>query len=83
MIVSALVASTKALKDATLLSLLGFSIFSLIGNQLFSGCLKQKCVVKPPWMLGIDIGDGECLAKGSGHHNASIAAQQFEEQVRR
>ena len=51
MIVSALIASTKALKDAIMLSLLGFSMFSLLGNQLFQGSLRQKCVYKPPWVL--------------------------------
>ena len=54
MIVSALIASTKALKDAMLLSLLGFSMFSLVGIQLFRGTLQQKCVLKPPWMLEYD-----------------------------
>uniref|UniRef100_H2YKN8 Sodium channel protein n=1 Tax=Ciona savignyi TaxID=51511 RepID=H2YKN8_CIOSA len=43
MIVSALVASTKALKDAMLLSLLGFSMFSLVGFQFFRGTLHHKC----------------------------------------
>uniref|UniRef100_H2YKP0 Sodium channel protein n=1 Tax=Ciona savignyi TaxID=51511 RepID=H2YKP0_CIOSA len=51
MIVSALVASTKALKDAMLLSLLGFSMFSLVGFQFFRGTLHHKCVLRPPAML--------------------------------
>ncbi|XP_076802540.1 LOW QUALITY PROTEIN: sodium channel protein type 4 subunit alpha B-like [Clavelina lepadiformis] len=51
MIVSALVASTKALRDAMLLSLLGFSMFSLVGIQLFRGTLQQKCVLLPPHLL--------------------------------
>lgn len=51
MIVSALIASTKALKDAMLLSLLGFSMFSLAGIQFFRGTLQNKCVLQPPWML--------------------------------
>ena len=75
MIVSALVASTKALKDATLLSLLGFSIFSLIGNQLFSGCLKQKCVLKPPWM--IDFNYTECLLNPEHNANSSERWEPF------
>lgn len=50
MIVTALIASTKALKDAVLLSLLGFSMFSLVGIQLFRGVLLGKCVLSPPWM---------------------------------
>ena len=49
-IVSALIASTKALKDAMLLSLLGFSMFSLVGIQIFRGTLQQKCVLNPPWL---------------------------------
>uniref|UniRef100_H2Y2S0 Sodium channel protein n=1 Tax=Ciona intestinalis TaxID=7719 RepID=H2Y2S0_CIOIN len=51
MIVSALVASTKALKDAMLLSLLGFSMFSLVGFQFFRGTLHHKCVLRPPALL--------------------------------
>ncbi|XP_078490503.1 sodium channel protein type 4 subunit alpha B-like [Ciona intestinalis] len=51
MIVSALVASTKALKDAMLLSLLGFSMFSLVGFQFFRGTLHHKCVLRPPASL--------------------------------
>ena len=80
MIVSALVASTKALKDATLLSLLGFSIFSLIGNQLFSGILQGKCVINPPWEYNLTT-NNSCLQNLFKDLGTNFSSQTFGSEV--
>uniref|UniRef100_H2YKN9 Sodium channel protein n=1 Tax=Ciona savignyi TaxID=51511 RepID=H2YKN9_CIOSA len=74
MIVSALVASTKALKDAMLLSLLGFSMFSLVGFQFFRGTLHHKCVLRPPAMLPFPP---SCYESYNGTFESNISAQFF------
>nr|XP_039249115.1 sodium channel protein type 4 subunit alpha B-like [Styela clava] len=71
MIVSALIASTKALKDAMLLSLLGFSMFSLVGIQVFRGTLRAKCILRPPWMLNSQSFTSDTNWELSGQHESS------------
>nr|XP_039264940.1 sodium channel protein type 3 subunit alpha-like isoform X4 [Styela clava]XP_039264941.1 sodium channel protein type 3 subunit alpha-like isoform X4 [Styela clava]XP_039264942.1 sodium channel protein type 3 subunit alpha-like isoform X4 [Styela clava]XP_039264944.1 sodium channel protein type 3 subunit alpha-like isoform X4 [Styela clava]XP_039264945.1 sodium channel protein type 3 subunit alpha-like isoform X4 [Styela clava] len=46
-IVKALLRSIRALQDAVVLTIFCVSVFALVGYQLFSGTLRNKCVLIP------------------------------------
>ncbi|XP_032822016.2 sodium channel protein type 2 subunit alpha isoform X1 [Petromyzon marinus] len=58
-IVKALIQSVKKLFDVIILTIFCLSIFALIGQQLFMGNLKNKCVL---WPNGNRTWDNETLA---------------------
>ncbi|RWS16117.1 skeletal muscle sodium channel alpha subunit-like protein, partial [Dinothrombium tinctorium] len=47
-IVGAVIESVKNLKDVIILTCFSLSIFALLGLQIYSGALTQKCILKGP-----------------------------------
>ncbi|NP_001191637.1 sodium channel alpha-subunit SCAP1 [Aplysia californica] len=54
-IVGALLEAVRRLRDVMILTVFVLSIFALIGMQLYSGALRQKCVLNPVPELGTNI----------------------------
>lgn len=60
--VNAFLRSMRMLTDVLVLSLFFISIFALVGMQLFSGVLRNKCVINP----GLNVTEfGEFIANES------------------
>ncbi|XP_046575619.1 sodium channel protein type 4 subunit alpha B-like isoform X2 [Haliotis rubra] len=61
-IVGALLEAVRRLRDVMILTVFVLSIFALVGMQLYSGGLRQKCVMNWTIELGPNITDEEWLA---------------------
>ncbi|KAL8566099.1 hypothetical protein ACOMHN_051825 [Nucella lapillus] len=58
-IVGALLEAVRRLRDVMILTVFMLSIFALIGMQLYTGSLRQKCVRNWTEELGVNISDEE------------------------
>ncbi|BFZ07043.1 hypothetical protein BsWGS_10081 [Bradybaena similaris] len=58
-IVSALLMAVKRLRDVMILTVFVLSIFALVGMQLYSGALQQKCIKNWVLELGQNVTDQE------------------------
>ncbi|XP_071080138.1 sodium channel protein para-like isoform X7 [Haliotis cracherodii] len=61
-IVGALLEAVRRLRDVMILTVFVLSIFALVGMQLYSGGLRQKCVLNWTIELGPNISDIEWLS---------------------
>ena len=55
--VNALLKSMRLLSDVLVLTAFFICVFALLGLQLFSGYLRNKCILTPPSNLSIPYGD--------------------------
>ncbi|KAH9495026.1 Sodium channel protein type 2 subunit alpha [Bulinus truncatus] len=58
-IVGALLEAVRRLRDVMILTIFVLSIFALVGMQLYSGSLKQKCVKNPIVFYGPNVTEEE------------------------
>jgi hypothetical protein len=65
-IVGALMEAVRRLRDVMILSVFVLSIFALIGRQLYSGKLRQKCVLAPPDILNMTQPERNAILNNSG-----------------
>ena len=69
--VNALLKSMRLLSDVLVLTAFFICVFALLGLQLFSGYLRNKCVLNPPSNLSIPF-DKYALNKGKSEFNVAF-----------
>ena len=72
--VNALLKSMRLLSDVLVLTAFFICVFALLGLQLFSGYLRNKCVLTPPSNLSVSFKE---YTQNKGKQAADIAVLAF------